>query len=286
MKQGEEGRSKSLITHPQQRAAGLCLAGGEHCAGSGVTLACRGWHCHEGQHRKSQRSIQHFPTCTPHWDEWSAHFPKVSNEIPSICPSRGIQRSSGGAAMRGTPVLCCVVLFLQILLSGFANIQALSDSFFNRPVLSAWYESAAVTFQGYCLCSICTNRRMRNVTVHMGCAHGKLSIWGCFTWRKKRRDHFPCEEPGSHREKSYRLAAGVAIPSFQVWHREEVLQCTHLKSALKGRDVGMAPMLQPCRQGPHFGVRIGSSGHVVPKGTGLGCPHPTAQHSAAISVLL
>lgn len=71
-----------------------------------------------------------------------------------------------------------------------------------------------MTFQGYCLCSICTNRRMRNVTVHMGCAHGKLSIWGCFTWRKKRRDRFPCEEPGSHREKSHRLAAGVAIPSF------------------------------------------------------------------------
>lgn len=84
----------------------------------------------------------------------------------------------------------------------------LSDSLFNHTILSVQYKSAAVTFQGYCLCSICNNRRMKNVNMRMGQGKYALSIPACSTWREKIMDCFPCDEYSSCKGKK-RLALGV-----------------------------------------------------------------------------
>lgn len=121
---------------------------------------------------------------------------------------------------------------------------------------------------------------MRNVTVHMGCAHGKLSIWDCFTWRKKRRDRFPCEEPGSHREKSYRLAAGVAIPSFPLglasgggfaMHSPEV--CPEREGRWDGSHAAALQTRAPFWGADWVQWACGSQGHR----SGLSPSHSTAQ---------
>lgn len=91
-----------------------------------------------------------------------------------------------------------------------------SDSVFNHTILSVQYKSAAVTFQGYCLCSICNNRRMKNVNMRMGQGKYALSIPACSTCREKIMDCFPCDEYSSCKGKK-RLALGgfiaLALPA-------------------------------------------------------------------------
>lgn len=76
------------------------------------------------------------------------------------------------------------------------NIYMLNNSLFNDTILSLWYKSADVTFQDYCLWSICNNRRMKNVNMSMGFTQGKhaLSTQDCFKQWGKIMGCLPFEE--------------------------------------------------------------------------------------------